>query len=161
MDKLVYWLQTVRKSGIPVLGICFGHQILAHAFGGIVDFASNGRELGTLAIKKTDLADDDFLFDTLPEQFVVNESHAQSVLQLPPGSGRLATNHHSQNQAFRLDAHIWGVQFHPEFSKEHLQEYFKANLEELNSRGLNPNIEDTVESKSILNKFCQYCLFIK
>jgi len=152
------WLGPAIDTGIPVLGICYGHQMLAHTLGGTVGFNPNGRELGRVRIFLTDEAKDDELFCKLPESFDVLVSHAQSVTELPPGARLLASNNWDNNQAFIVGNRAWGVQFHPEFDAEILNEYI--NYHEINPQKKSPTFEksranmlETHFSSSILSRF--------
>ncbi|KJV05604.1 glutamine amidotransferase, partial [Methylocucumis oryzae] len=92
MRSAAQWLLTVMERDIPVLGICFGHQLLAYALGGVVDYHPLGREIGTVSIALTDLSADDDLFATLPICFNAHVTHAQSVRVLPCGAKVLGGN---------------------------------------------------------------------
>ena len=103
----------VLELGVPVLGICYGLQIMAHRLGGLVEKA-DAREYGRALVK---IEDDDPLFAGLdggPER-VAWMSHGDRVLRLPPGWIVLGTSENSPFAAVRDPDHpIWGVQFHPE-----------------------------------------------
>ncbi|MDX1594725.1 MAG: glutamine amidotransferase [Gammaproteobacteria bacterium] len=109
------WLREAVAAGTPVLGICFGHQLLAHALGGEAGWNPNGVEVGSVEVKQTPAAGDDPLLGGLPTRFMANMSHRQSVLVLPDGAVRLAHSALDPNAAFRFGDRAWGVQFHPEF----------------------------------------------
>jgi len=99
--------------GLPVLGICYGLQILAHRTGGLVEKADD-REYGRALLK---LERDDPLFADLPggAERVVWMSHGDRVLRLPEGYVVLASSESSPFAAVRhAERPIWGVQFHPE-----------------------------------------------
>lgn len=110
------WLRAAVAAGVPVLGVCYGHQLLAHALGGRVDDHPRGREVGTVAIECLPAAATDDLFATAPARFRAHVTHQQSVLALPPGAVVLARSAHDPHQAVRFAPNAWGVQFHPEFS---------------------------------------------
>src|SRR5690625_6429331 len=79
-----------------MLGVCYGHQLMAAAFGGHVDFHPEGRESGTLAVRLTETGRADALLGTLPERFYAHLTHAQSVLEAPSEdrkSTRLNSSH--------------------------------------------------------------------
>ena len=103
----------VVDLGVPVLGICYGLQLLTHRLGGLVE-AADDREYGRALLK---LERDDPLFRDLeggPER-VVWMSHGDRVLRLPEGFVVLGTSENSPFAAVRhADRPIWGVQFHPE-----------------------------------------------
>lgn len=134
------WIIKAHRSGIPLLGICYGHQLIAQAFGGSVGYHPLGIEVGTVPILKSATGASDPLFSVLPENFWGHEIHYQSVLQLPEGAVLLAGNAHDPHQGFRLGPSTWGVQFHPEFTEgilaDYIQQesrYFKKTDEELAS----------------------------
>jgi GMP synthase (glutamine-hydrolysing) len=102
------------ELGVPVLGICYGLQLLVHHLGGRVESADD-REYGRAQLR-CDVSDDPLWQDlgAQPER-VVWMSHGDRVLALPPGFETLGT---SENSPFAVVRHaarrIWGVQFHPE-----------------------------------------------
>ncbi len=101
------------ELGVPVLGICYGLQLMVHQFGGLVEQAED-REYGRAVLK---VEDDDPLFANLPggAERVVWMSHGDRVLRLPPDFKVLATSANSPCAALRhVDRPIWGLQFHPE-----------------------------------------------
>ena len=101
--------------GVPILGVCFGHQLVADALGGQVVRSPQGREMGTVTVALTAEGRADPLFEGLPDLLQVQESHQDVVVRLPPGAVRLAGNPHTSVQAFAVGAHVRAVQFHPEF----------------------------------------------
>ncbi|NTU67359.1 MAG: glutamine amidotransferase [Chlorobiaceae bacterium] len=117
------WIPRLVEAGVPFLGICYGHQLLGRAAGGEVGYHPVGREAGTVAVGLTAEAYGDRLFEGLPECFQAHATHAQSVLRLPPGAVRLAGNPHDPNHAFRIGRCAWGVQFHPEYTREVMEAY--------------------------------------
>ncbi|HEY8385368.1 MAG TPA: glutamine amidotransferase [Porticoccaceae bacterium] len=125
-EQLAAWLRICVAREKPLLGICFGHQLLAHALGGLVDYNPLGMEIGTTQIVACDHAAGDALFGGLPTVFGAQSVHAQSVCRLPPGAVTLAFNNHDSHQAFRGGPVAWGVQFHPEFSPATMQGYIRA-----------------------------------
>jgi GMP synthase (glutamine-hydrolysing) len=99
------------KEDKPVLGICYGHQLLATALGGAVGKGAKG-EYGSATLEV--LADDP-LFSGTPRIQKVWMSHRDYVEKLPPGSLVLARTEDCEIAAFRLaGAGVYGVQFHPE-----------------------------------------------
>jgi GMP synthase (glutamine-hydrolysing) len=119
-----------------VLGICYGHQLLAHALGGRVDWNPRGREMGTVAIELHEDARHDPLFHALPARFHAQATHLQSVTTPPPGAAVLARSALDDCHAFRWGASAWGLQFHPEFSTTHMRGYIAARRDALSGEGL-------------------------
>ncbi|MCQ9353195.1 type 1 glutamine amidotransferase [Corynebacterium sp. 153RC1] len=109
-------LREAVASDVPVLGICLGHQILGHAFGGTVTTGhpTQGEE-GAYEVALNESGSSDPLFQGLDAQFTVAESHHDVVEILPPNATLLASSPTCPNQAFRIGSAV-GVQFHPEVS---------------------------------------------
>ena len=139
-DGLVSWIKrAAAQRHLPILGICFGHQLLADAFGGKVDYNVRGREIGTRPIDVTPAGIINPLFNGLPPGFMAQESHAQEVTKLPPEAIHLATNDHAAVQAFHLPPGVWGIQFHPEFSSVVMSEYVNLLRDQITAEGLDPD----------------------
>ena len=129
------YLRDAHDREIPILGVCYGHQLLAWAFGGEVGFHPHGREIGSVDIKLTMAASQDALLGTLPDQFLAQVSHQQSVLKLPPQAVLLAHNDFEPHHAFRIGNSTWGIQFHPEFSAAVMAAYIEERSDDLKSEG--------------------------
>ncbi|MFT4816374.1 MAG: GMP synthase-like glutamine amidotransferase [Pseudohongiellaceae bacterium] len=63
------YLRLLHEQQKPILGVCYGHQLLTWAFGGVVRFHPNGREIGTIDVELTLEAASDVLFAKMPRQF--------------------------------------------------------------------------------------------
>ncbi|WP_311171615.1 type 1 glutamine amidotransferase [Halobellus ordinarius] len=112
METLAELVRDLHELGVPMLGVCWGHQFLAQALGGCV--ADMGEyELGYRRIERYDESP---LFEGMPAEFVAFETHSDEVLRLPPGGSELAGNERSC-QAFAVGM-TFGVQFHPEYDLE-------------------------------------------
>jgi len=109
------WLRELVALGRPVLGICFGHQLLADALGGEVADNPRGIEVGTVITRPTAAAAQDVLFAGWPADAPVQASHQQAVIRLPDGAVALAASEQDPHHAFRYGERTWGIQFHPEF----------------------------------------------
>lgn len=128
--RLEEWVLKAHHSGVPVLGICYGHQLLGQAFGGSVGYHPDGMELGMVRITVEPAGQQDRLFGMLPGSFQANVIHSQTVLQLPQGAVRLAGNPYEPNHGFRIGETTWGVQFHPEFSADIMRDYIRLEAED-------------------------------
>lgn len=117
MAPLGRWSLQVAAH-MPVLGVCFGHQLIGEAMGGRVEKNPEGREAGTITVTLTDAGRADPLFDGLPWDLIVQSSHSDVLLKPPPGALRLAGNRNTTWQAFAVDERLRCVQFHPELLPE-------------------------------------------
>src|SRR5512133_2743308 len=93
MDALGRWLVRAAET-TPVLGVCFGHQLLAAALGRSVERHPGGPEAGTTEIVLTRAGRGDPLFADLPARLPVQQSHEDHVPAAPPGAVVLASNAH-------------------------------------------------------------------
>jgi GMP synthase (glutamine-hydrolysing) len=156
-EALVPWLRTLVDQGTPVLGICYGHQLLAHALGGQVGYHPNGLELGSVDITLTPAAQADALFSGLPPCLQAHVVHAQTVRTLPPDAVHLAANAHEPHHAFRAGRQAWGVQFHPEFSTTAMQGYVDHLAPTLPAGHRPPSVQETALSQGLLARFARLC----
>lgn len=160
-ERSAAWLREAAHAGLPLLGICYGHQLIAHALGGVVADNPRGREMGTVQINLHAQAQADPLFNGLPARFPAQATHLQSVLTPPPGAAVLAHNGHEACHAFRWGDHAWGVQFHPEFSTRHMRGYIRARHEALAaegccSRALVRRVSAAPQARKILRRFVRH-----
>lgn len=100
----------VFSSDIPVLGICYGLQLITSHLGGVTESAHR-REYGPAQLNITDQSD---LFTDLPETIDVWMSHGDHVREIPSGFEAIAHTDNSPFAAIRSDSRIFGIQFHPE-----------------------------------------------
>jgi GMP synthase (glutamine-hydrolysing) len=112
IHPLLDYVAEADERGLPILGVCYGHQVLAAALGGRVEDMGE-YEIGYREIRK---ANDDELLDGLDETFTAFTTHSDAVTELPPGAELLAENDYGVHAFRRGDA--WGVQFHPEYDRE-------------------------------------------
>lgn len=160
-ERSATWLRDATHAGMPLLGICFGHQLLAHALGGEVGDHPQGREMGTVELQLHAAAGDDPLFSVLPAQFHAQSTHQQTVLRAPEGAAVLARSVHDACQAFRWGDRAWGVQFHPEFSATHMRGYVQARhvalqREGLCSKTIAGNVRATPQARRVLSRFVHH-----
>lgn len=129
VDHEARWVTQVKDLmadaqaiGLPVLGICLGHQLLAEALGGSVSLEDeDGPQDGPVELEWLPGATEDPVLGQLAASgSPVAMSHGDVVVELPEGATELARSVPHPNQAFRLGSAV-GVQFHPEASPELVQ----------------------------------------
>ena len=161
-DALCQWLRAITEMDIPILGVCYGHQLLGKAFGGKVSPHPKGPEIGTVTIHLTTEAATDPLFNNTSSTFPAHTTHQQSVLALPKDTLVLASNRHDPHHAIRIGKQTWGVQFHPEFTASIMCDYItkQENLlikNQQQPQQLKNYVEETPDSTQLLKRFAQYC----
>jgi GMP synthase (glutamine-hydrolysing) len=154
------FLREAVQRAIPTLGVCYGHQLLADAFGGQVADNPRGRQAGTISVELTPEAASDPLFAGLPSELRVQVSHRQSVLKLPPNATLLAHCAGDPHHAYRLGELAWGVQFHPEFDATVARAYIEARREVFVAEGRDPDaliaaVEESDHGSRILARFAR------
>jgi len=157
-ERTAEWLRKAVHAGLPVLGVCYGHQLLAHALGGRVGPNPAGRQIGTVKARRVALEKEDPLLGYLPETFPAQTSHSEVVLEAPANAVRLATSPLDDNFALRYADRAWGLQFHPEFSAAVVKDYIRYRAADLLDEGLNPDklmaaATDAEAASSLLRRF--------
>jgi GMP synthase (glutamine-hydrolysing) len=160
-ERSASWLRDAAHAGLPLLGICYGHQLIAHALGGQVGDNPSGREMGTVCLDLDPQAADDPLFAGLPARFPAQATHLQSVLQLPEGATVLARSSQDPAHAFRWGERVWGLQFHPEFSTGHMRGYIRARRDALAEEGrcgkrLAREVSAAPHARRVLRRFVRH-----
>ncbi len=168
-ERSAAWLAAiVAADAVPVLGLCYGHQLLAHALGGEVGPNPNGREMGTVEVhfartspytqsaKTANGAALEPLFE--PGVFPGHTSHVEAVLRPPRGAEVLACTALDPHAALRYGRRQWGTQFHPEFDAEILRQYIEARRAILTDEGRDPDallaaIAETPDLARVLERF--------
>ncbi len=113
MDMSEYLLKSewIKTYDRPILGICFGHQIIGLQYGAFGSMISEDRDW-----QEIEQMESDILFSRIPTVFQMMEDHCE-VISIPPKFKLLASSDASINEAMRhKDKLIYGVQFHPEVS---------------------------------------------
>lgn len=157
-ERTAAWAREMILAGVPLLGVCYGHQLMAHALGGVVDYHPKGSEVGQIAVSLNDSAQHDPLLRDLPATFDTFLSHEQSVIVLPPGAVALGASSHDPHQIVRYSPTALSVQFHPEFTAPVMNKIITSRSERIAMKGkdrdtLLANVRDTPVSRSILQRF--------
>lgn len=104
------FLHQVKAANIPMFGICFGHQLMAEAFGGKVSKSEKGWGLGV----------DDYDVDGTKQEVLV--FHQDQVVEKPEGAEVMAQSAHCEYGVLKYDFPAFSTQFHPEFTQALVQD---------------------------------------
>lgn len=159
-DALLPYIREMADRNLPVLGVCYGHQLIAEALGGSAGYHPEGAEIGTCQVQLTDAGQADPLLGSLPATFNAHLTHSQSALTLPDNAVLLACNDYEPHQAFRVNNNIRGVQFHPEFTAGVTHIYIDKQREKLAAQGrdinaLREQICETTEANTLIQRFVE------
>ena len=160
------WLRQAMADQVPIFGVCYGHQLLAYALGGVVDYHPDGMELGTHDIELLAAAVQDPLLTPLPRRFPVNLIHSQTVLTPPPGAVVLARSQGDPHQILRYGENAITVQFHPEFTAGVMQGFLRSMTAEQPDRKqelarVGREISDTPDSRALMARFVRQTLAVR
>ena len=115
LQEYVVSLHGQRKK---LIGICFGHQIIAHALGGLTQKSERGWGVGnTISYIEEETT---WIHDARKEYSLLM-SHQDQVVELPANAILIASNVHCPNDSFQIANHILTFQGHPEFSEDYLK----------------------------------------
>lgn len=163
-ERAAAWIRD-NSGRVPMLGVCFGHQLIAHALGGTVNWNPTGPEYGTVEVTATAAANEDTLMTGMPRRFAVQSAHHQTVVGLPEGTVVLAEGK-SGCHAARFTESIWGVQFHPEYDARINLAVLDIFSEGLARDGVDvaagrASIRSTETAKGVLSNFAAICGYVR
>lgn len=159
-ENTAAWIRQALTKQIPLFGICYGHQLMAHALGGKVGYHPEGREIGTRAVARSGPAHS---ASSLPPQFPAHLIHQQTIQQTPPQAQVLAHNDHDAHQLLRYGTNSWSTQFHPEFNAAIMQSYLTVFRDQLAKESFDVDalveaVQETPDANTFLRDFMQGCL---
>ena len=149
--SLKSFIKSIILENKPILGICFGHQLLAECLGGQVEQNKLGWELGSYSINLTAEGLKHPLFENISDKDIVYESHQDVVSVIPENSIQLAYTKKA-NQAFSYKNNVFGVQFHPEFTYDVTRALMDIRI----NKGIiidSNELQESINSKNILTNF--------
>jgi GMP synthase (glutamine-hydrolysing) len=161
MDEAAELIHGCRKVGVPLLGVCFGHQLLGYALGGRIVKNPAGWEVGTCEIELNEHGQREPIFAGVPARARVNLTHLDIIepASRPSDLRVLARNAATDIQAAGVDDFLWGVQFHPEITGTIMRGYLHARrplLEEHDQHDcdeLHENADDCPDGLRVLTNF--------
>lgn len=159
-EATAQWIRDAVEVEMPLFGVCYGHQLMAHALGGRVDYHPQGREVGCKTITLLPAAASDTLLEEWPSTFAAHLTHEQSIIELPPGAQVLAYSDHDRHQIVRYAPKAISTQFHPEFTTAVSAACITRRADVLRAEGNDPNemllaLEDTHDAAKLLRRFVE------
>lgn len=160
-EAMAAWIRERYPTDAPLFGVCYGHQLMAYALGGVVDYHPQGRELGCLNVWQLETVlkpHEAELLDAVATSFPAFLTHEQSVLRIPDGAKVLLRSEHDPHQMLSYRAGFYSVQFHPEFTVNLLGATIKRRAQQLQAEGqdvdnLLAQLQDTPEAHGLLLQF--------
>lgn len=163
-ERLSDFVALALSRDVPLLGVCFGEQTLAHHFGCPVIHDEAMAETGTVSAYTLTAAASDPLFHDLPAVFDVNMGHKDTAVDIPTSLIPLARTDRVAVCAFRVAGKLaWGVLFHIELSRECMRERMHIFPDYADKVGdldefVEKNIRETPEAVKILTRFVDLSL---
>lgn len=117
--QLEEFVRTLHSAKKKVIGICFGHQLIAKALGGTVIKSPKGWGVG---MSQNQISQQAEWMNPPKKEFNLLVSHQDQVIELPPGAQVLAGSEFCPNYMMQIDSHFFSVQGHPEFTKEYCRD---------------------------------------
>lgn len=150
----------VEEKGLPYLGLCLGHQLLAEALGGVVG-PSKVPEIGVMDVQLTEAGATGVFCDDLPDHFPALQWHSAEVTKLPVGAQVLATSPDCAVQAMRWGTRAYSLQFHVEIEPDTVASWaaipaYAASLEKALGAGAIDHLQaDCAAEMSQFNKMAE------
>jgi len=136
------WLRVVKErareaaeTGVPTLGVCLGHQLVAAALGGTVEANPAGQQVGLYDVGWRPEAGEDELVSGLPPIRGI-QWNVDVVTGLPDGAVTLAATAEGELQVARFARSVWGIQLHPEADEPIVRSWAAGDRDDHLERGI-------------------------
>lgn len=158
IGRLKEWVGDAVESGLPGLGVCYGHQLLADVLGGAVE----GMGEYEIGYRRVEQDGQNRLLAGIDDDMTVFTTHSDHVVEAPPGATVFARNEYGIH-GFRKNR-VFGVQFHPEYDMEMARTVTEGKSDQLSEarietvlEGVTPeNYEAACEAKRLFDNFLAY-----
>ncbi|WP_136717612.1 type 1 glutamine amidotransferase [Halorientalis salina] len=158
IGRLKTWVGAAIEAGLPALGVCYGHQLLADVMGGRVE-AMDEYEIGYRTVEQDG---QNRLLDGLGMDFTVFTTHSDRVVEAPPGATVFARNDYGIH-GFRKNG-VFAVQFHPEYDMETAETVTKGKAGDIDEETIQQVLDGidaeqyraACEAKQLFDNFLDY-----
>jgi GMP synthase (glutamine-hydrolysing) len=158
IGNLKRWAGEAVRAGIPALGVCYGHQLLADVMGGRVE-SMGEYEIGYRTVEQDG---QNRLLDGVAEDMTVFTTHSDHVVEAPPGATVFAKNEYGIH-GFRKEQ-VFAVQFHPEYDMETAQTVTQGKTDQLSEERIDrvldgihaDNYQAACEAKQLFDNFLEF-----
>lgn len=124
IEKLQSWVRDAVSQGVFLIGICFGHQVIARALGGVVERHTGGWGTG---IRESSVVDPLLAGCFTGSKLRLLYNHHDQVVKLPECGVTMATSAFCRHEAMRIGDHVFTFQGHPEYTPYYM-EYYLTHL---------------------------------
>ena len=145
----------IVANDIPLLGLCFGHQVVALCLGGEVEYNQAQMETGIFEIEMAQRGLQSPIFKDMPETFNCVLGHQDSVVSAPEGALHLASSGLSKYQGLEYNERTFTFQFHPELNRREYDVRISLYPSYNPGKREGSDAEDVVEASRILKNFCE------
>jgi GMP synthase (glutamine-hydrolysing) len=129
-------VREAADAGVPTLGVCLGHQLIAVALGGTVEVNPRGQQVGLYDVGWRPDAREDDLVSTLSPTIRGVQWNTDLVTGLPDGAVALAATAQEELQVARFAPRVWGVQLHPEADEQVVRSWAAGDRDDHLERGI-------------------------
>jgi len=158
IGRLKEWVGEAVEAGLPALGVCYGHQLLADVMGGRVD-GMGEYEIGYRTVEQDG---QNRLLDGVSDDMTVFTTHSDHVVEAPPGATVIAKNDYGIHGCRK--GHVFGVQFHPEYDMATARAITRGKDDQLSEERIDAvldgihasNYEAACEAKQLFDNFLAY-----